>query len=230
MPLRRALGLLKKKPQEHPLLQANDAACAGLHRGMVLSDIPFVVLDTELTGLEPGKDEIVSIGGVCVDSLRIQAGKTFYAVVQPRDGLKKLSTLVHRITPDQVRNMPRLRAVLPDLVHFVSGRVIVGHNIGMDMDFLNRALKDVMQGRLNNPSLDTMRLAKAHQESQSGYYERFDQRAAFNLAHLSHVYDLPSYPAHNALADAMQTACLFLVLLRKLRDGRLGNWGDLARI
>ncbi|MFW5488730.1 MAG: 3'-5' exonuclease [Desulfovibrio sp.] len=230
MPLRRALGLLKKNPQEHPLLQENDTACALLRRDTPLADVPFVVLDTELTGLDPAGDEIVSIGAVHIDSLRIQAGKTFYSVVQPREGLKKLSTLVHRITPDEVRNMPRLRSVLPDLVTFCTGRIIVGHNIGLDMDFLNRALGDVMQGRLNNPRQDTMHLAQVHQAAQGGYFQQFDQRTAFDLAHLGRIYNLPPYPAHNALSDAMQTACLFLVLLRKLRDGRLSTWGELLKV
>lgn len=230
MPLCRALGLLKKNSGKHPFLRDNEAACALLRRDTRLCEARFVVLDTELTGLDPAKNEIVSVGAVHVDALRIQAGATFYEVVQPRDGLKKRSTLIHRITPDQVRDMPRLRTVLPDLVRFCSGRIIVGHNIGMDLNFLNRALADVMRGKLRNPRLDTLRLAKAHQAAQKGYFDQFDQRAAFNLAHLTRLYNLPPYPAHNALADAMQTACLFLVLLRKLRDGQLRTWGELSRI
>ena len=43
-----------------------------------LSEYNFVVFDTELTGLNRKKDEIISIGAVKIKDLQIDLGQTFH--------------------------------------------------------------------------------------------------------------------------------------------------------
>jgi DNA polymerase-3 subunit epsilon len=220
-------GLFSGTP-DHPLLKKNHQNFADLDQNKPLADYEFVVVDTELTGLNPKRDEIVSIGAVRIRDLRIDPKDSFYSLVHPRMDLPKLSTLIHRITPEEVRDKPRLHTVLPRFVEFCNGALIVGHHIGLDMSFLNRVCKKVFGGTLMNPCLDTMRMAQVFQEENwSNYYEQYRLDISYNLNALAKRYGLPEFHQHNAFQDAMQTAYLFLYLVKKLRKGNISTLRDL---
>ena len=52
-------------------------------------------------------------------------------------------------------------------------------------------------------------------------------RVSYALSDLAGEFSLPRFPSHEALSDAMQTAYLFLFLVRKLRDGGIVTLRDL---
>ncbi len=213
----RLLRLFARTPK-HPLLATAAAHFAGLDQDQPLEHYEFVVLDTELTGLSLRRDEIVSIGAVRIRGLSIVPGEQFYTLVEPRIPLPKKSTLIHRITPQQVLGRPRLRQVLPELIEFIGNAFIVGHFVGLDISFLNSAAKDIIGEKLVTPCLDTMRLAQVYQEALfESYYDRYQKHISYNLKDLSKHHGLPLFPQHNALQDAMQTAYLFLFLVKKLK-------------
>jgi DNA polymerase-3 subunit epsilon len=214
----------------HPVLLDSLERYRRVDTNVALADCEFTVLDTELTGLDPRHEEIVSIGAVRVRELRIVARETFSVLVEPRKDLPKQSTLIHRITPQQVKDRPRLRHVLPDFLEFVGSSLIVGHHVGLDMAFLNRALDAVYGVKLENPCLDTLRMAQIYRaEHWENYYDRYALNVSYALSDLSAEWALPRFPAHNALFDAMQTAYLFLFLIRKIKGGRLATLNDLYR-
>jgi len=202
----------------HPAFARNRAYFKGLDQKQPLDAYEFVVFDSELTGLDPAHDEIVSIGAVRIRELRIQMGETFHAYVKPVQQLPKDSTLVHRITPQQIENAPSLQEVLPGFVEFCGRSFLVGHHVGLDTAFVNRAAKKIFGTGLHNPCLDTMRLAQAYREmTWKQYHDRFRMNISYNLAVLSKEYGLPSFARHDAFEDALQTAYLFLFLVKKMR-------------
>lgn len=224
--LDRVLGFFRQEPDnEH--LRENHAYFDALDQERPLADYDFVVVDTELTGLSPRSDEIVSIGAVRVSNLSITAD-SFYTLVAPRGELPKVSTMIHRITPEMLQDAPRLRAIFPSFLEFCGHSLIVGHNVGLDISFLNRAATDILGGKLRTPCIDTMRLAQVHQqELWENYYDQFDGQISYQLYDLSTRYGLPAFNQHNALYDAMQTAYLFLYLVKKLRSGGIETLKDL---
>lgn len=193
-----------------------------------LSECTFTVVDSEMTGLNPRQDEILALGAVRIRELGIVAKETFYTLVQPKKGPSRSNTLIHRITPQQLLSAPRLRKVLPGFLDFLGQSLIVGHHIGLDMGFLNIACKTVFGHKMVHPCVDTMRLAMVYQEECFGnYYDQFQGDISYNLTDLSRKHGLPLFNAHNALTDAMQTAYLFLFLVRKLRQGGIETLRDL---
>ncbi len=213
-----SISRLFTRHPRHPRLAAAAEHFRNLDQNQPLEKYEFVVLDTELTGLSARQDEIVSIGAVRIRDLSIVPGEQFYTLVEPRIPLPKKSTLIHRITPEQVKGRPRLRQVLPQLLDFVGNAFIVGHYIGLDIGFLNRAAKTILGEKMNTPCLDTMRLAQVYQEALfESYYDRYQKHISYNLRDISKYYCLPTFPQHNALQDALQTAYLFLFLVKKLK-------------
>ena len=213
-------NLLGGKPR-HPALQRNHEHFVDLDQERPLTDYDFVVLDTELTGLNPARDEIVSIGAVRIRNLSMDPGSNFYSLVHPRGPMPKLSTLIHRITPDEVKKAPHLHEVLPR-VHRVLRATPCSSAItsGWTCPSLNRASRVILNAHLMNPCIDTMRLAQVYQESCGRTTSTATNlKVSYNLRELSKSYGLPLFPEHNAMQDALQTAYLFLFLVKKLKQG-----------
>ena len=75
-----------------------------------------------------------------------------------------------------------------------------------------------------------MRLARAYKEARCrDYYGFCDQSMSYNLDDLSHEFHLPRFKPHDALEDALQTAYLFLFLLKKFRHGGIRTLKELYR-
>ena len=166
------------------------------------------------------RDEIISIGAVRIENLQIQLSDTFYSLVRPDNIDPNEATLVHRITPEQLQQAPPMEDVLPEFLEFCGDALLVGHFVGIDMHFLNRAARRYLGGLLSNPSVDTMRLARAYKEARCvDYYGGCDQAESYNLDDLSREFNLPRFKPHNALEDALQTAYLFLFLIKKIKHG-----------
>lgn len=218
------LGLVDKP---HPLLLENREYFSTFDQTRPLADYRFVVLDTELTGLNR-RDEIISIGAVSVTNLQIELGATFHRLVQPRNLNHNQATFIHQVTPEQLRAAPFIDEVLPEFVEFCGDSLLVGHFLDIDMGFLNRAAQKVLGGVLSNPGVDTMRLARAFKEANLvGGYGHCDQTFSYSLDDLSEEFQLPRFKPHDALEDALQSAYLFLYLVRQMTAGRVRTLKDL---
>lgn len=211
-----------------PLMERNRLYSRSLDQGLPVARYDFVSVDTELTGLDSRRDEIVSIGAVRIRNLRICLTECFHAYVKPEKPLPKDSTLIHRITPGQIKNAPFLAEVLPSFVDFCGDSLLVGHYIGLDMGFINRACVRLFGSPMANPCIDTMRLAQVYKEEQwENYYDQFNLQISYNLTDLAREYNIPVFPSHDALQDAIQAAYLFLFLIKKLRNGDITTLKDL---
>lgn len=219
------LSWLRKKA---PIIQENKRFFSKFDHTRSLQDYSFVVFDTELTGLDRRSGEIISFGAVRIENLQIRLGEAFCEHVRPQSTSHTEATLIHKITPEQLKNAPTLEEVVPRFVEFLGTSLIVGHCIGIDMDFLDKACRKLYGGILTNPTIDTMQLARGYQRKLYGrYHDHGTIKSSYNLHELSKTFHLPVFEQHNALEDAMQTAYLFLFLVKKFRSGGLESLKDL---
>ena len=192
-----------------------------------IEEYDYVVLDTELTGLNKKNDEIVSIGAVLIKNLQIMAGHTFYSLVKPEDVSVTEATLIHKITPQELMTAPVIEDVLPTLLDFCGRSFLVGHYIDLDTKFINKAAKKHFSATIKNPCLDTLRLAQIYSEKTWGrYHDQHTLHVSYNLTDLCKEYNLPLFSAHDALQDALQTAYLFLFLVKTLQKNGLKTLKD----
>ena len=224
-------NLFSSKKPTHPSIVANNLISVAADKHVPVRNCEFVVFDTELTGLNPRKDEIIAIGAVRIKNLRICCGDNFYALIKPRGKLHTPSTLIHRITPRELSGAESVVDVLPRFVDYCGGAFLVGHHVLLDMGFVNRASQDYLGGIIQSSSLDTMRLAMAYKESLNGpHVDHRERHNSYTLSSLSEEFHLPRFEEHNALQDAMQTAYLFVYLIHKLRLGAAGSMNDYLKI
>jgi DNA polymerase-3 subunit epsilon len=216
----------QRKPK-HPSLESNEDLFLTFDQDQPIEKCEFVALDTELTGLNPRRNEIISIGAVRIKDMRIVVGENFHTYVRARKPSLKDSALIHRITSEQLDTAPGLEEVLPEFVEFCGAAVLVGHYLQLDLAFINKAAKRILGGRLQNPDMDCAKLAQAHLAylNRAGV-KRISLDDTFQLPKLALEYGLPLFVPHDALEDAMQTAYLFLFLAAKLRETGLATFRD----
>lgn len=191
----------------------------------------YVVMDTELTGLDIKQDSIVSLGAVVMEGGRIILGSSFYEIVNPATALTSKSVVVHEITPSEVRTKPTIASVLDDFLKFCEGAVVVGHFLSLDLAFLNKELRRISGRSLNRPVLDTLSIyewMKEHNGEFSRHYNGADRnKDLFSLARKHHI---SVSDAHDALMDAYITAQLFQRFLAVLPGLGVRTVKDLLRI
>ncbi|MDX9715527.1 MAG: 3'-5' exonuclease [Dissulfurispiraceae bacterium] len=191
----------------------------------------FVVIDTELTGLDLKKDSIVSIGAIKFTEGKIELGNFFYRVIQPETDLKKESIVIHGITPTEAMECPGIGILLPEFINFCKGRVIVGYCVDIDISFINKEVKKIAGFNLQNPAIDTfgMHCYITKKEEQSDAFCPLHAHGA-TLFELAKKHDISTAGAHNALSDAFITAQLFQRFVGKMERFGIETVRDLLRI
>jgi len=199
--------------------------------GLSIEKIPFVVVDTELTGLDMKRDSVISVGAVKMAGTRIELGRSFYRLVSPRADFKRESIVVHGITPDDVVAKPFLDVVADELLAFCGDRILVGHFLSIDLGFLAREAPAVRAADLRRRAVDTVRIhtwVEHQRHRHAGEYAT--PEGAVNLVSLALSHGIRVGGAHNALADAFITAQLLQRQLRALPGLGVRTLGDLLRV
>jgi DNA polymerase-3 subunit epsilon len=199
------LGLHEQPPPLAPVTEAT-----------ALDALPVVVLDTETTGLDVASDRIVSIGAVRLQGPRILRHLTLDRLVNPEQAIPARSTAVHGISTAMVAGAPRFAEVLPAVLEFLSGSVVVGHCIGFDLKMLEREAARAGIAWAPPPSLCTMRLA-------GGLFSEADE---LSLDGLAERLGVTVRGRHTALGDALVTAEVYARLLPLLADAGAARFGD----
>ena len=172
-------------------------------------DTEIVALDLETTGLDPQRDNILSIGMVTVRDMAVQLHSARYRLVQADLDIPEASAVIHRITDDQSAQGLPLQQVIPELLQQLAGRVMLAHHASIEQQFIDRACRALYGSGFVAAVIDTEVLARRQLERCNRPYRPGDLR----LSNLREHYRLPRYQAHNALSDALATAELFLAIM-----------------
>jgi DNA polymerase III subunit epsilon len=203
---------------------------AGLDEKTPIKEASYVVLDTELTGLDEKKDSIVSIGAVRMTGTSIGLGDAFYRVVSPRTELSAASVMIHEITPSDVESKPCIDTCFDEFLEFCGDAVLVGHFISIDLSFLNRDMKRIRGTEIPNPALDTFSLYEWLRKRGKSRECLAMPHAGFRLYDIVKCFDIAVNGAHNALMDAFTTAQLLQRFLPLLAEAGVRDIGDLLRV
>src|SRR6188472_2540581 len=172
--------------------------------GTPLADVTFCVLDLETTGGNRTEDSITEVGAV-----KVRGGEflgTFQTLVNPGRAIPPQITLLTGLTDALVAPAPRIETVLPSLLEFLRGTILVGHNIGFDVAFLRNAFERAGHGRFDPVRVDTVALARRLVR---------DEVPDCRLGTLATRFRLDHKPTHRALDDALATTDLLHLLIER---------------
>ena len=210
-----------------------DGLCAssGIDMSMPLDCAPYVVMDTELTGLNFRNDSIVSVGALRMTGTRIELSRPFYEVVRPSTELTSKSILIHEITHSETEHKPGIEGIMEGFLKFCEGAIIVGHFISLDLRFLAKEMKRIGFGSLKNPAVDTCVLHEWMSQNRGDFSNStFAGAESKDLFSLAKKFEVPVHGAHNALMDAYVTAQLFQRFIGMLITLGVRTLRDLLRI
>jgi len=184
-----------------------------------LSALTYVVFDTETTGLQPHRDEVVQIGALRIVNGRIVPGEVIDQLVNPGCPIPASSTAIHGIASADVTGAPDIVPAARDFHDFCAGAVIVAHNAPFDIAFMNRHA-DRTGVTFDHPVLDTVLMSAVIWGAAATH--TLDALAERLGAHL------PREVRHTALGDARATAEVFLRMLPILQSRGVATFGALV--
>ncbi len=200
-------------------------------KGGAIEEARYLVIDTELTGLNSRKDSIVSVGAVRMKGGRIDLSDTFYRVINPETSLTAESVIIHGIMPSDVLLKPDISTVLGEFLDYCGSDILVGFCVSIDVEFLNRETKRLFGAPMGNQIIDIYPLFE-WMLRKGGFRER--EGAA--LPHRYQLYDMARYfdievnGAHNAMIDAFITAQIFQRLIPVLSRAEIRKAEDLVKL
>jgi DNA polymerase-3 subunit epsilon len=167
-----------------------------------------VSLDCETTGFDPWVDEIVSIAAIRIAGRRIHASSAFRALVKPEAAMRPDSIKVHQLRQQDVARARAMADVLPELLHFIGSRPLVGYWIQFDVRMLDKYMLAMINTRLPNRRIDVSELYYDRKYGNAPPGTRIDLRYAAMRADLK----LPVRAQHDAFEDALGAAEMYLLL------------------
>ncbi len=212
-----AIEVADDVPAERPLVfdfsaLPRDGGAVGDRR---LSDLTYVIFDTETTGLDPARDALVQIAAVRGMKGRRIPGETFESLVDPGRPIPAAAARVHGLTDETVAGAPGPIPVIAAFHHFARGAVLVAHNAPFDLAFLRRQGGGI---RFDHPVLDTVLLSAA--VWGEGVPHTLDA-----IAERLEV-ELPAAMRHTAPGDAAATADVLFRLIGILEARGIETFGD----
>lgn len=180
-----------------------------------ISSLPILAVDIETTGLNSAGDDILAIGFVPVDGREIRLAGARRLVVRAERPVGS-SAVIHRLTDDTIASGVPLADALAALLAALTGRVLLAHHALIETEFLAAASRRLWGLGMPCVRIDTMRLAERL------FTRRLDAvvpAGALRLWAARERYGLPRARAHDALADALACAELYLAQTAELAAG-----------
>ncbi len=174
----------------------------------------FVVFDIETTGFSPVKNRIIEIGAVKVRNGEIL--DRFSTFVNPQAPIPYEIVKLTGIEDTHVADAPIIESALRDFLEFCQDAVLVAHNAGFDMSFIEENCR-----RLGLPDeytyVDTLGLARVLLPDQ----------AKHTLDAVCKTLKINLENHHRAVDDAGATALIFLEFLRRLGQMEVNSLAEM---
>lgn len=185
------------------------------HDAIELRDAGFVVFDLETTGAKTPPCRVTEIG-----AYRVRGGTIvdeFHTLVNPEMPIPFFIVMLTGITDDMVRDAPKFADVADDFLKFIGDSVLVAHNSGFDIRFLNHEVGRIYEDyRVGNPSLCTVQLSR----------KLLPQIGNHRLNTVAEHFSVELVNHHRANADAFATAKIFVNLLEDLANRGVHDVGS----
>ncbi|HEX6850242.1 MAG TPA: 3'-5' exonuclease [Candidatus Polarisedimenticolaceae bacterium] len=175
-------------------------------------------VDLETTGLNPRADRIVSVGMVPIRDGVIRYGERYHSLVR-QDGVateESEGLRIHEILPGSAAAAPTEREVLAEVDRRLGEGALLAHHAPLDVAFLREAYRRHGRPWPRPKVVDTIDLLlEAHRRRHR--FTPHPPPPRTGLADAREALGLPPHDHHDALADALAAAELFLALRLTIR-------------
>ncbi|MBQ9123074.1 MAG: PolC-type DNA polymerase III [Lachnospiraceae bacterium] len=171
-------------------------------RGQRLSEESYVVFDFETTGFSPVNNRIIEIGAVKVCEGKIV--DRFSTFINPCVPIPYEIEKLTGISDEMVLDAPKVEEIFPAFIEFCQDCVLVAHNAGFDMSFLNENARRLGMD-VSFTSIDTV-----------GVSQMLLEQGKHTLDAIAKTLGISLENHHRAVDDAECTALIFIRFMEML--------------
>ncbi|PIS01675.1 MAG: DNA polymerase III subunit epsilon [Chlamydiae bacterium CG10_big_fil_rev_8_21_14_0_10_35_9] len=149
-----------------------------------------VYYDTETTGVKFEKDHIIEFA-----AYDATLDKSYQTLINPKRPIPEESTAIHNITDEMVKDAPTFDQIIPELLEFLDGDVIlIAHNNdAFDIHFLKTEFERHNTSFPDWKFVDSLKWARRYRPDLPRHALQF----------LREAYEIEANQAHRALDDVM---------------------------
>ena len=214
-------GVVQSFPDAHKLLEKTGAdlkviygveayfcpdkdPCVSNSKGQSI-DTEYCVFDLETTGISHITEKITEVG-----IIKIKNGEvidTFECFVNPEKPIPEEVVNITHITDDMVKDAETIDKVMPKVLEFMKGSVLVAHNADFDIGYLKYNCEQLGLP-FDFTHIDTLRLAKAI----------FPEFSRYKLGFIADKLGIKVDVAHRALDDVKTLVAVFKEMILRAKD------------
>jgi len=168
----------------------------------------YICFDCETTGLDPKKDDIISIGAVIIKNNKILTSKKFERFVKPKTKLQADSIKIHHIRQCDLEDAKNIDEVITEFLQFIKNRPLVGYYLEFDIAMVNKYIKQKIGINLPNKQIEVSAL---YYDKVIGTIPAGNVDLRFDT--IMKKLELPILSKHDAINDTIMTSMIFLKLL-----------------
>jgi len=164
-----------------------------------------IVLDTETTGLDPRRGHrIIEIAAIELDGRKVSK-RHFHHYLDPEREVDEEAARVHGFTWDMLKGRTKFADIASSFLEFVEGAELMAHNAPFDMSFINNELRLLNLPPLQNPVVDTLKLAREMHPGKKNGLDALCSRYEIDNTHRA---------LHGALLDTELLAEVYFAMTR----------------
>jgi len=167
----------------------------------------YVIFDMETSGLDWKEDVILSIGAIGIKGDAIEIGD-FLQVHLKHDKYTSQSIALSGLLKEGKQEKVVEAEALIQFLNFAKDATLVSHNINLDVEMINQALRRLELGRLKNDIMDTNVLFQKWKDLDEDHKSTLDE--------ICDALKIRKTDRHSAAGNAYTTALIFLKLKRRL--------------
>ncbi len=177
----------------------------GKGKSRIIFPSSYCVVDIETTGLNPRWDHIIEIGAIRYVNGE-EVGR-FQMLVQPPQYKKgryvdDFIESLTGITNEMLAEAPKADEVISQFDIFLGDDIIVGYNVGFDINFIYDCYCQYLGKPLSNDHVDVMRFSRKLHPEMSHH----------RLSDMVHLFKVRDVGSHRAIPDVMMTQACFELL------------------
>jgi DNA polymerase-3 subunit epsilon len=175
----------------------------------------FAFLDTETTGLDASKHELIEVAGIVVkivdpkDEANYEILEEFVYKIKPErlSDADPVSLKINHYDPSKWMDAVSLREAMEAVSEKTEGAVMIAHNVSFDTAFLDKAFRDTeVENKMHYHRMDTVSMAYALLRNNPDVN-------SLSLRALCQYFSIPQENAHEALSDVRALLELYKKLM-----------------
>ncbi|WP_246005659.1 helicase C-terminal domain-containing protein [Companilactobacillus insicii] len=167
----------------------------------------YAVVDLETTNANwHDNGRIIQFGCALIEDGEIV--KTYNQKINPQVPIPSRITALTGLSDEDVCDSPTFEEIAPKIFKLLKNKVFIAHNVNFDFTFLNREFNRIGMNELNIKAIDTVELSQI----------LFPTISSYKLQDLTGYLSIQHDNPHSADSDALVTAKLFLIIVKRLQE------------